>query len=201
MLFSDIYYEPIGTSQANLREKGSKFLAYVFPVKNEIEIKKHLLELRSKYPDATHHCYAWILNPDKSAQRSTDDGEPSNSAGKPILRAIISKDLTNVLVAVVRYFGGTQLGIPGLIQAYGDAAKNALDLCEIKEHFISDYFDISADFANEQEIHRLINSFKVSVIKSEYTDKVIYFVSVRRSNAAEFEKKCKENYLLSISKT
>lgn len=198
MLFSDTYLVPKAESHANLREKGSKFLAYVYPVNSENEIKEKIALLKSKYPDATHHCYAWILNPDSSAQRSTDDGEPSNSAGKPILRAIISKGLTNILVVVVRYFGGTQLGIPGLIQAYGDAAKAALDLCPTEEKFITQNYLLSADFTQEHEIHRIIQTYKASVLDSVYTENVTYKLGVRRSLAGEFEKKCKDNYLLEL---
>src|SRR5262245_12954892 len=141
MLFSDSYTEIISDGKANMRERGSKFFAFSFPVKNEDEVKSRLRELRELYPDATHHCYAFVLNPDQSAQRANDDGEPSNSAGKPILRIIISAGLTNTLVVVVRYFGGTQLGIPGLIQAYGDSAKLALEASERKEKYVEDFFN------------------------------------------------------------
>lgn len=198
MLFSDIYHEPAHPAESSLREKGSKFISYGFPVKSDEEIKQNLNELKKRYPDATHHSYAWILNPDKSAQRANDDGEPNNSAGKPILRAILSADLTNVLVVVVRYFGGTQLGIPGLIQAYGESAAAALEKMGRQEKFIEDHFQISAAFEHEQEIHRLINKFQARVTGNEYSDKVNYRLAVRRSLSDQFLQQAGENYLLEI---
>jgi len=198
MLFSDNYFEPIADTHQNLREKGSKFLAFLYPVKLEEEIKKHLQELKSKYPDATHNCYAWVLHPDKSAQRSSDDGEPSGSAGKPILRAILSSGLTNVLVVVVRYFGGTQLGIPGLIKAYGDAAKLATAEAYKIEKYVEDIFEISATFEHENEIHRMIQLFGARILNRQYGTKVSYEIAVRQSVSNNFSNKCTNNYLLNI---
>lgn len=200
MLFSDTYKEPLSEGKANLRERGSRFLAFLYPVKSEAEVKWRLQELRTFYPDATHHCYAYCIHPDKSAQRSNDDGEPSNSAGKPILRAIIAADLTNILVVVVRYFGGTMLGIPGLIQAYGDAAKLALAEVQIEEKFIEVNYALSTEFANEHEIHRMISTFKAKVLGSEYHERVVYNVAIRRNLADAFVKACTENYLIELEK-
>jgi uncharacterized YigZ family protein len=198
MLFSDTYRELTTVAKANLRERGSKFLAFAFPVKGEEEVKIKLHELRVFYPDATHHCFAYILYPDKSAQRFNDDGEPSNSAGRPILRAIMAADLTNTLVVVVRYFGGTMLGIPGLIQAYGGAAKLVLEQGEIAEKYVEETFLITADFSHEQEIHRLISRFQARVLAREYAEMVLYTLAVRQSRATEFCKVVKENYLLAL---
>lgn len=199
MLFSDTYTELSDLGKANLRERGSRFLAFAFPVKSEEEIKIKLHELRVFYPDATHHCFAWILHPDKSAQRFNDDGEPSNSAGRPILRAIMAADLTNTLVVVVRYFGGTMLGIPGLIQAYGEAAKLALEASPSEEKYVETIFALTTDFAHEQEIHRLIARFQARVVESMYAEKVHYKLAVRQSKSAEFGKAVKDNYLLDAS--
>ena len=121
-LFSDVYYEVERDAEFVLRERGSKFYAYVYGVRSEAEVKEKLEVLKREYPNATHHCYAWVMGARGEAQRANDDGEPGNSAGRPILRAVISAGLTNVLVVVVRYFGGTMLGIPGLIDAYGGSA-------------------------------------------------------------------------------
>lgn len=196
MLFSDTYSEPAGRSRASLRERGSRFLSFAFPVFHEDEIKLLLHELKVFYPDATHHCYAWVLHPDKSAQRASDDGEPSNSAGKPILRAIFSADLTNVLVVVVRYYGGTNLGIPGLIQAYGQAASLAIKELSIAEKYIESTFSVTSAFEHEQEIHRLISQFKARVLSSDYSILVTYKLAVRQSLCSGFEKAVNENYLL-----
>lgn len=198
MLFSDSYKEPSSASTAGLRERGSRFFSFAFPVKSEAEIKSHLNHLKQEYPDATHHCYAWVLHPDKSAQRANDDGEPANSAGKPILRAIISADLTNVLVVVVRYFGGTMLGIPGLIQSYGECAKLTLGNLTVVERWIEDKFTLESNFEHEQEIHRLIAQFQARVVQNEYSDNVRYTVAVRRNMSQAFFSKAKDNYLLQV---
>src|SRR5215212_6944984 len=109
-MLPDFYNIPAKAGEALYKDKGSKFYAFVFPVFSEEDSKVRLNELKQKYPDASHHCFAWILHPDKSAQRASDAGEPANTAGKPILRQITANDLTNTLVVVVRYFGGTLLG-------------------------------------------------------------------------------------------
>ena len=114
-------------SEGIYKEKGSKFIAYAYPIKTEEEVRPLLKSLKKEYYDARHHCYAFVLGKDKKRFRAADDGEPSNSAGAPILGQIRSLDLTNVLVVVVRYFGGTKLGVPGLITAYREAAKDALN--------------------------------------------------------------------------
>ena len=126
MLFDRDYKSIANSSEVVYTDKGSRFLAFAYPVKDEQQIKIHLSNLKSEYPDATHHCYVWILNADKSAQRINDDGEPANTAARPILKQINALNLTNILLVVVRYFGGKKLGIPGLIEAYGLAAKQSL---------------------------------------------------------------------------
>ena len=198
MLFSDTYFEITQSAETSLREKGSRFLAYSYHVLDEADVKKHLLELKQKYPDATHHCYAFVLGQASQAQRANDDGEPSNSAGRPILRAILSKQLTNVLVVVVRYFGGTMLGIPGLIEAYGASSKMVLEQSGSIEKFMEEKFSITSEFQHEQEIHRLLNPFQIRIVNREYTDKVCYEVFVRKSQAMNFEKLGNDNYLLEI---
>lgn len=114
------------TSEGLFKDRGSKFLSFAFPVKSEEEVKEILLRLRKDYHDARHHCYAWKLGVDPPGVRANDDGEPSSSAGKPILNQIEKLNLTNTLVVVVRYFGGTLLGVGGLINAYRTAAEDAL---------------------------------------------------------------------------
>ncbi len=198
MLFSDTYFEIDSDAEFSLREKGSRFLAYSFKVFSEEDVKKQLASLKQKYPDATHHCYAYVIGQASQAQRANDDGEPSNSAGKPILRAILSKQLTNVLVVVVRYFGGTMLGIPGLIEAYGSSAKLVLEQSVRIEKFMEEKFALTTEFQHEQEIHRLLNPYHIRIVNREYTSKVCYEVFVRKSQAVYFEKQAKENYLLEV---
>lgn len=113
-------------SEGFFKDRGSKFLSFAFPVQNEEEVKENLSQLKLSYPDARHICYAFVLGADQNVYRASDDGEPSNSAGAPILGQLRSNNLTNVLVAVVRYFGGTKLGVPGLIQAYRESTNDAI---------------------------------------------------------------------------
>jgi uncharacterized YigZ family protein len=151
------------TSEGFYKEKGSKFLAFAFPVRTEDDIKHRLDDLRKQYYDARHHCYAYILGNRSDKYRANDDGEPNHSAGDPILGQIRSKDLTNTLVVVVRYFGGTKLGVPGLIAAYKTAAKEALDAAEVIETTIKD--EVLIDFAYEQtsDVMRLAKEFNLEI--------------------------------------
>jgi uncharacterized YigZ family protein len=198
MLFSDTYYEIQNDAESSLREKGSRFLAYSFEVKSELQIKEKLHQLKSKYPDATHHCYAFVLGQGSEAQRFNDDGEPSGSAGRPILRAILSAQLTNVLVVVVRYFGGTLLGIPGLIEAYGGAAKLVLSESGKIERVQEEQFVVTTTFEHEQEIHHLLRGFDARILDRQYNDKIIYTVAIRKTEIMQFESKAEKAYLLEV---
>lgn len=198
MLFSDTYYEIQNDAESSLREKGSRFLAYSFHVKSELQVKEKLNVLRSKYPDATHHCYAFVLGQGSEAQRFNDDGEPSGSAGRPILRAILSGQLTNVLVVVVRYFGGTLLGIPGLIDAYGGAARLVLTDSGKIERIQEEQFIITASFEHEQEIHHLLRGFEARILERQYEDKIRYTVAIRKTEIMPFESKAEKAYLLEV---
>ena len=132
------------------------------------------------------------------AQRANDDGEPSNSAGRPILRAILSKQLTNVLVVVVRYFGGTLLGIPGLIESYGAAAAMVLNESGKVEKMMEEQFLMTTDFQHEQEIHRILNQFQVRILNREYTEEVIYTIAIRKNQVMQFEKIANDSYLVNL---
>ena len=195
-LFSDVYYEVERDAEVVLRERGSKFFAFVYGVKSDLEIKEKLEGLKREYPDATHHCYAWVMGARGEAQRANDDGEPGNSAGRPILRSILSVGVTNVLVVVVRYFGGTLLGIPGLIESYGGAAESALRAAGRSEKFIEENYEISSAFEHEQEIHRLIAKYGARVLGSEYTEEVCYRVAVKAGVGRDFEKALSDHYQL-----
>ena len=127
----DSYLTIEGNAEAIFKEKSSKFLCYAFHVESEEEITAHLERLRKQYYDATHHCYAWRLGPFGERFRANDDGEPSSTAGKPILGQMLSREVTNCLIVVVRYFGGTKLGVPGLIAAYKESAAAVLDEAKV----------------------------------------------------------------------
>lgn len=195
-LFSDVYYEVECDAEFVLRERGSKFFAFVYGVKTDQEIREKLEGLKRRYPDATHHCYAWVMGARGEAQRANDDGEPSNSAGRPILRSIFSAGVTNVLVVVLRYFGGTLLGIPGLIESYGEAAEAALRAAGRLEKFIEETYEISSAFEHEQEIHRMIAKYGARVLGSEYTAQVCYRVAVKAAVGRDFEKALADHYQL-----
>lgn len=195
-LFSDVYFEVERDAEFVFRERGSKFYAFVYGVRSEAEVKEKLEVLRREYPDATHHCYAWVMGARGEAQRANDDGEPGNSAGRPILRAVISAGLTNVLVVVVRYFGGTLLGIPGLIDAYGGSSAAALRAAGRVEKYIEEVFAVTAAFEHEQEIHRLATKFGARVLGSKYTDVVCYRLAVKASAGRAFEQAVNDHYQL-----
>ncbi|MBR0073375.1 MAG: YigZ family protein [Bacteroidales bacterium] len=155
-MFEDIYRTIKAPSQGVYKEKGSKFLAFAFPVTTETEVKTHLETLRKQYFDARHHCYAYILGPDKAAYRLNDDGEPSSTAGRPIFGQLQSLNLTNILVVVVRYFGGIKLGVPGLINAYRTAARDALDSAIIVEKYVTEVYNIKFDYNAMNNVMKII---------------------------------------------
>lgn len=139
-------------STGDFRDRGSKFLAYAYPVATAGEIKEKLQALKKEHPKAVHHCYAWRLGTDGNKFRANDDGEPSGSAGKPILGQIDSAGLTNVLVVVVRYFGGTLLGVPGLINAYKTVTAQALEAAPRTEKWVEDMYYINFDYPAMGEV-------------------------------------------------
>lgn len=138
------------------KDKGSKFIALAIPVETEEEVKTSLEEVRNAYHDARHHCYAYRLGPLMDTYRANDDGEPSSSAGKPILGQIRSYELTNILIVVVRYFGGTLLGVGGLINAYKTAASQAIEDTKIIEHELHDYYDIYFEYPDMNDVMRIL---------------------------------------------
>lgn len=150
------------------KEKGSKFLAFTFPVSDESFIKEQQALLRKKYHDARHHCYAWRLRPDKSHYRVNDDGEPSGSAGKPIYGQIVSRDLTQILVVVVRYFGGTKLGVGGLINAYRSAASYALDNSKIIECKVYDTLKLEFTYEQMNSVMKLIKDKQLDIKDQQF---------------------------------
>jgi uncharacterized YigZ family protein len=159
------------SSQGIYKEKGSKFLAFAFPVNSEDELKEHLEKLRKEYFDARHHCYAFVLGADKSRFRANDDGEPNHSAGDPILGQIRSKDLTNILIVVVRYFGGTKLGVSGLIQAYKVAAEDALKNAVIIEVDVMNEISIQYDYSATPDVMKLVKDFDLVIKEQSFEDR------------------------------
>jgi uncharacterized YigZ family protein len=150
-------------AEGQYKEKGSRFLAFAYPVASEGEIKERLEKIRKKYFDARHHCFAWVLGADRRLFRAFDDGEPNHSAGDPILGQLRSKELTYVLIVVVRYFGGVKLGAGGLITAYKTAAAEALNHAEIIEKEVVSKLKIVYDYAATAEVTRLIKEFDLGI--------------------------------------
>lgn len=155
-------------SEGIYKEKGSKFLAFAYPVATEEEVKAQLEELKKQYHDARHHCYAYVLGVNRDNFRANDDGEPNHSAGDPILGQINSKQLTNTLVVVVRYFGGTKLGVGGLINAYKIATEEALNSATIVKIAITYPVKISYSYDATNEVMRLVNDFDIRINDQQF---------------------------------
>jgi uncharacterized YigZ family protein len=154
-------------SVAEFKDRGSKFLAYAFPISTADDFKKRLKELKEEHPKAAHHCFAYRLGMDKNNFRSSDDGEPSGSAGKPILGQIDSRDLTNIAVVIVRYFGGTLLGVPGLINAYKTSASLALQLTVIVQKPVLIRYDLHFDYTLINDVMMVVKRFGCVVLQNE----------------------------------
>jgi uncharacterized YigZ family protein len=183
MLFTDTYLTIQTTSEAIFRDRASKFIGIAVPVNTEAEMKQALDDIRKKYFDATHHCYAFRLGADKTVFRSNDDGEPSGTAGRPILGQIQSKDLTNLLVVVVRYYGGTKLGVPGLINAYKTAAKEALEANSLVEKTVQDIYEVFFPYTQMNDVMRILKDEYLTQLSHQFdTDCIIKF-SVRQQHS------------------
>lgn len=157
-------------SEGYFIDKGSKFPTYAFEVYNEKNIKKALAEIQEIHPKATHHCYAYKLGLDDNNYRANDDGEPSGSAGRPILGQIYSNELTNILIIVVRYYGGTKLGVSGLINAYKKSAQDAINNAKIVDKELQVNFQVECDYLQVNELLNYLKKSKVSNLKQEYTE-------------------------------
>lgn len=166
-------------------EKRSKFLAFAHHVSSADEVKAILQEYRRKYYDARHVCYAYMLGAEKDDFKANDDGEPSSTAGKPILGQIISNDLTDVLVVVVRYYGGVNLGTGGLIVAYRSAAADALAGCEVEERFVSEQVVFSFPYVMMNGVMKVIKLMDARIISQTYDNTCSITLSIRKSKATE----------------
>lgn len=165
---SDTFRTIHSPSEGLYKEKGSKFLAFAFPVHNEEQVQAQLTVLRKKYFDARHHCYAWRLGATAQRHRSNDDGEPSGSAGLPILGQLRAFELTNILVVVVRYFGGVKLGVGGLVQAYKAATAHALQQASIVERTLDDELQLSFDYLAMNDVMRLVKDLGLETLDAQY---------------------------------
>jgi uncharacterized YigZ family protein len=180
----DYFYTISKGGEGFYKEKGSKFIGLAFRVKDEDEVKEKLEEVKKQYHDGRHHCYAYFLSKDKL--RANDDGEPNHSAGDPILGQIKSKDLTQVLVIVVRYFGGTKLGVPGLINAYKTAAFEALEASKLIEVTIEEIYEIKYSYELTNEVMRLIADFEADIKNQEFTENCSATLGIKQSLNEKF---------------
>ena len=163
----EFYYTISQNTVAEFKDRGSRFLAYAYPVQSTEEFKNYLQQLKKEHPKAVHHCFAYRIGLDENNFRSSDDGEPSGTAGRPILGQIDSKGLTNVLVIVVRYFGGTLLGVPGLINAYKTATAMALQLTPIVRKAVEINYVLQFDYTQMNEVMMLVKKYNCTVIEQE----------------------------------
>ena len=186
---SDTFRTIASSSEGSYKEKGSKFLSFAFPVKNVDEINQILAQYRKQYYDARHICYAYMLGNAKNEWRANDDGEPSGTAGRPILGQINSFELTNVLDIVVRYFGGILLGTGGLITAYKEASMNALEQANIVEQTIDEVFTVGFDYLLMNEVMRVIKEINPLVLDQSFDNMCSMKLSIRQSDAEKLKSK------------
>ena len=169
------------TTEVILKEKGSKFLAYAFPVSDIDKINDHLQDLKKAHSKARHWCYAWQIGVEQPVYRYNDDGEPNNSAGKPIYGQIQSFGLTNLLIVVVRYFGGTKLGVGGLVVAYKSTAKLALENADFIEKIVTENLSLRFEYADMDKVMRLIKEHSLNLLSQEMELDCYFKISVQKS--------------------
>ncbi|MCL4105583.1 UNVERIFIED_CONTAM: hypothetical protein GTU68_057458 [Idotea baltica] len=188
----DSYFTLQHPGEGLYKEKGSKFIAMAWPVTTEEEVEQFLAEARKKYYDSRHVCYAWRLGREGKRFRANDDGEPSHSAGDPILNEMKSQELSDVLVAVVRYFGGTKLGVGGLIRAYGTAAKEALEDGEREEVVLREEVEIRFPYEKTSDVNRVLHPFRIEASTKEYEMDCRFIYRIRLSRVERIKQVLRE---------
>ena len=180
MLFDDTYLTIEAKSEGIFRDRGSKFLGFAYPVLSDQDVKNLLAELKKEHPKANHHCWAMRWSTDRSVFKLNDDGEPSGTAGRPILNTLLSKNITNVAVVVVRYFGGTLLGVPGLINAYKSATELTLAEAKIIEKTVNDVYTIAFDYLQMNEVMRIVKEDSLQLLEQTFDNSCSVKVSIRK---------------------
>lgn len=188
-LFEDTYFTIEEPAEGIFRDKGSKFIAYAYPFKDENKLKEIIAELKVLHPKARHHCWAYRMTPDRTVFRINDDGEPSGTAGRPILNVLLSKDVTNILVVVVRYFGGTLLGVPGLINAYKTATLEALAKASIIKKTVNDVYQIDFEYLAMNDVMRVIKDEDIAVLNQQFDNACNMTVEMRKMQVNSFVQK------------
>lgn len=179
-LFEDTYLTIDSPAEGIFRDKGSKFIAYAYPFKDENNLKDIITNLKSVHPKARHFCWAYRLTPDRSVFRVNDDGEPAGTAGRPILNVLLSRNLTNIFVVVVRYFGGTLLGVPGLINAYKQASVDALEKAEVIEKTVNDMYRIAFEYLAMNDVMRVIKEENIVIENQHFDNNCVITVAIRK---------------------
>lgn len=182
MLFEDSYKTINRVSEGIFRDKGSKFIGYAYPIKSEAEVKPIIAKLRNEHAKARHFCWAIRLTPDRNVFKLNDDGEPSGTAGRPILNTLLSADVTNILVVVVRYFGGTLLGVPGLINAYKTATVEVLNENTIITKTVNDIYQINFDYLAMNAVMRIIKDEQLDLLNQQFDTNCMIKFEVRKAN-------------------
>ena len=194
----DSYYTIAAPAEAIYKDKGSKFLAYAWPVTDERQIRDALDGLRKRYYDATHHCYAWRLGPEGENVRMNDDGEPSSTAGRPILGQLLSRQVTDALVVVVRYFGGTKLGVPGLIAAYKESAAAVLDAAEVVQRTVNTVLRIGFGYLAMNDVMRIVKEMQPEGLGQQFDNACTMMLSIRQSRSQQLLERLRNVESMSI---
>lgn len=179
-MFSDSYLTVKKTAQGLFKDKGSMFIGYIFPIESAEDVKGILAQLKSEHPKARHICWALRISTDRSVFRVNDDGEPSGTAGKPILNILLSANLTQVCIAVVRYFGGTLLGVPGLIHAYKEASLEAIKAAEIIEKTIKDRYQVHVPYTQLNAVMKILKDENITIIAQELDTECSLIIEIRQ---------------------
>lgn len=179
----DTYHTIVGQSEATIRERSSKFLSLAYHVTSADQVKEIMDGLRKKHYDATHHCYAYRLGPQGEEWRANDDGEPSGTAGKPILGQLLSRDITDILVVVIRWFGGTKLGVAGLIETYRESTAAVLDVCKIEERTVDRIYTIRYPFESMDGVMRAVKAVGPKIVKQTFDNMCSMKLAIRLSLA------------------
>jgi len=186
---TDSYFVPAKTGKAQFREKMSRFISFAIPVESHEDVKRNVTLISDEYHDARHICYAFALGQNRSDTYSTDNGEPSGTAGRPILGQIVSADLSDIVVIVVRYFGGIKLGTSGLIAAYREAARLAIEQSGTQEKIITEDISVTFPYVAMNPIMKIGKSSDVSIIRQEFDNTCRITFRVRRNMADEIKRR------------
>jgi uncharacterized YigZ family protein len=192
VLFDDSYKTLESPSEGFFKDRGSKFISFAFPILNERDAKANLIAIRELHPKAVHHCFAYRLGPDRMSYKMSDDGEPSGTAGRPILNTLYSKDITNVLVVVVRYFGGTLLGVPGLINAYKTATEDALNNAVLVTKYLTSFYQLTFAYIQMNDVMRIVKEMELPVLQQNFEMECVMVLEVRSTLTEPFIARCEK---------